>query len=69
MGGIGRKLKIYDARTSKAIQRPVNIPSELVQVTKIIRFNENNLLLSNINELFTVDLRTMRLHEKGKSEG
>ena len=69
VGGIGKQLKIYDSRTSKAMQPPVNIPRELIQVTKMIRFNDNNLLLSNINELFTVDLRTMRLHDKSKYEG
>lgn len=69
VGGIGKNLKIYDTRTSKALMRSITVPSELVQVTKIIRFNENNLLLANINELYTLDMRQMRLQYLTKTEG
>lgn len=60
-------MKIFDTRTSKAFMRPINIPSELVQITKIIRFNENNMLMANINELFTLDMRQMKLVSRAKT--
>lgn len=60
-------MKIFDTRTSKALMKPINIPRELVQITKIIRFNENNMLMANINELFTLDMRQMKLVSRAKT--
>lgn len=67
VGGIGKKLVIYDVRTGRKLLRPVDIPAELIQITKILRFTSSELIVSNINELYTLDIRQMKLVRQAKT--
>lgn len=70
-GGISKNVKVYDVRTRKALNVSPKINENLVHIVNFTRFTDKNVLVSNINNINSIDLRTWELiplgvYEKGE---
>ena len=68
LGGHSQYLDILDIRSKKLISSQIlNIP--VLQICEMVRINHNELLIANVNTIYSLDLRTFQLQEKGKYDG
>lgn len=58
LGGIGTKMDIYDPRSKRLISTH-KLTNDIIQISKICKFNEHSVIFSNVNQLFVMDLRKM----------
>lgn len=69
VGGNGKHLQVYDLRLKKSVISPVKLEWDLIQVVNMTRLTDYHLMVSNINELHTLDMRTWKTKQIGEYEG
>lgn len=60
LGGLSKSLEIFDIRSKKLIStaKP-DIP--IIQICEMMRLTENRFLLSNVNHLYSLDIRNFKV--------
>lgn len=64
-GGNSKMMSLYDIRSKKALNICPMINENLVHIVNFTRFTDKNILVSNINEIHSIDLRTWKITNLG----
>lgn len=68
-GGRMPSLSMVDIRSSKHICGRIELKGELVQLTRMTRFSDYEILLCNVNNLELLDMRMLQVRTSRKVEG
>lgn len=60
-GGNSKRIQLWDLRGKRALPNLIKLDSQLIQVCNMTRFTDNHILVSNINETYSLDLRNWSL--------
>lgn len=64
-GGNSKNIKIFDLRARRALSMNPKINETLVHIVNFTRFTARHVLVSNINNLGSIDLRNWQIVELG----
>ena len=68
VAGLSKSIDIFDTKSRKLINtRKLDIP--VVQISEITRTGPHLFLFSNINHIYSLDIRTFKVIEKGTYDG
>ena len=68
LGGVSKTLDMMDIRCKKMIySQGLDFP--VLQICEMVRLTDREVFFSNVNQLYSVDLRTFRVTARGVYDG